>query len=176
MGWLPRLKIFRNPAEDRGFSERRRGLLAHAGLEALQLTANGPAADAERAVRHAMRVFPLPLPDPEAVERDMTAMLTWYAALPEAATWIRHGRAEQSLLDGQGALHRVDLLVDEPGSPLLAVEYKTGQPDAQHRAQVMRYLGLLAAACPGRPVRGVIVYLDGRALMPVAYDHKAASA
>ncbi len=169
MAWLPRLKIFRNPAEDSGYSERRRGLLAHACLEALRLTGDADA-DAARAVRHAVRVFPLFLPDPDSVARDMTDILAWYASLPEAADWMRHGSPEQSLLDADGTLHRMDLLVDRPGSSLLAVEYKTGQPGPEHHVQVRRYLDLLRAAHPGREARGVIVYLDGRILEPVVLD------
>ncbi len=166
MSWLPRLKIFRTPAEDRGFSERRRGLLAHACLEALRHGGDA-ARDADHAVRHAMRAFPLSLPDPDAIRRDLAGMLAWYASLPETRDWMRYGSPEQPLLDADGDMHRVDLLVDKPDCPLLAVEYKTGQPGEEHRTQVARYLRLLASAMPGRAVRGVIVYLDGRTLVPV---------
>lgn len=171
MSWLPRLKIFRNLTEGKLFSERQRGLLAHACLEALRLTGDLET-DIARAVAQGLRAFPVPLPDPDAVRRDMAAVLAWYAALPETPTWMRHGSPEQPVMDADGSIRRVDLLVDAPASPLLAVEYKTGQPSADHAFQVERYLSLMAASVrrrePGRQIAGVVVYLDLRELVPVA--------
>ncbi|MDL2210727.1 UvrD-helicase domain-containing protein [Desulfovibrio sp. OttesenSCG-928-O18] len=175
MSWLPRLKIFRNQESGKGFSERQRGLLAHACLEALRFTENGTPEDVRsdvvRAVSQGLRAFPVPMPDPEAVRRDMEDMLAWYASLPQTAAWIRHGSPEQPVMDEHGGLRRVDLLVDAPGSPLLAVEYKTGGHSSDHIAQVERYLSLLAPAVrrgePQRAVAGVVVYLDSRELVPV---------
>ncbi len=171
MAWLPRLKIFRNPLGEKGFSERQRGLLAHACLEGLSLTGE-TRADVSRAGDRGLRAFPVPMPDPEAVRRDMEAMLAWYASLPEATAWTRHGSPEQPIMDMDGSLRRMDLLVDAPSSPLIAVEYKTGQPSPDHTAQVKRYLSLLAASVrrrePGRKIAGVIVYLDRREIIPVS--------
>jgi hypothetical protein len=171
MAWLPRLKIFRNPVGEKVFSERQRGLLAHACLESLRLTGD-TASDVERAVDQGLRAFPIPMPDPEGARRDMAAMLAWYASLPETETWMRHGSPEQPLMDADGSIRRVDLLVDAPGEPLLAVEYKTGRPSPDHIAQVERYLAILSDAArrkaPEREMAGVIVYLDGRERIPVA--------
>ena len=170
MAWLPRLKIFRHPTDEAGFSERQRGLLAHACLESLRLTGD-TANDMARAVRQGLRAFPVPVPDPEAVHRELNEMLAWYASLPDTALWMRHGTPEQPLMDEAGAMHRVDLLVDAPGTPLLAVEYKTGNPGPEHLAQVSRYLELLCAHLKrtdtARGAAGVIVYLDLRRLVPV---------
>ena len=170
MSWLPRLKIFRNPMDGKGFSERQRGLLAHACLEALHLT-DDIEGDIERAVNQGLRAFRVPMPDPDAVRQDMAAMLRWYASLPETTAWIRHGRPEQPLMDTEGNLRRIDLLVNVPGEPLLAVEYKTGQPSPDHMDQVTRYLSLLAPAIrrqgTDRRVRGVVVYLDQREIVQV---------
>ncbi|CAK7070878.1 MAG: RecBCD enzyme subunit RecB [Desulfovibrio sp.] len=166
MAWLPRLKIFRNPMDGKGFTERQRGLLAHACLEALRFPPN-----IARAVEQGMRAFPIPLPDPEAVTHDMAEMLTWYATLPEAPIWIRYGSQELPLMDEDGSIRRVDLLVDEPGKDVLAIEYKTGQPSPDHVDQVRRYLALLGPAIRRRHARrgvsGVIVYLDQKRLEPV---------
>ena len=174
MAWLPRLKIFRNPL-DKGFSERQRGLLAHACLEYLRLTGDA-ATDAAKAVDQGLRAFPVPMPDPEAVRRDMEEVIAWYAALPEAAAWLHHGSPEQAIMDTDGHMHRIDLLADIPGKPLLAVEYKTGQPSPKYTEQVARYISLLEpVVCrknPGREVQGVIVYLDKRTLVPVVAGKK----
>jgi RecB family endonuclease NucS len=63
----------------------------------------------------------------------------------------------------------VDLLVDD-GDRLTAVEYKTGTPGdlpaPAHVEQLSRYLRLLNEAS-GLPVRGVLVYLDRRQLIPL---------
>ena len=170
MAWLPRLKIFRNPLGEKGFSERQRGLLTHACLEALRLTGETQA-DVTRAVNQGLRTFPVPMPDPEAVRNDMEAVLAWYASLPEAIDWMRHGSSEQPIMDMDGSLRRIDLLVDHPPLPLLAVEYKTGQPSIEHTTQVERYLSLLAGSVrqrePEREIAGIIVYLDRRELVSV---------
>lgn len=168
MQWLPRLKIFRNQLEEFTFTERRRGMLVHACLEQLRLT-GAPDQDAARAVAHGMRAFPLPVPEPEATARELTAMLAWLAALPQAAHWFTHGVPEQSIMDAQGSIHRTDLMVDD-GETCTVVEWKTGRPSDDHVAQVRRYLGLLADATGRGPagVRGVLVYLDGRTVQPVA--------
>ena len=172
MQWLPRLKIFRNQLEEFTFTERRRGMLVHACLEQLRLTGN-PEQDAARAVGHGMRAFPLPVPEPEATARELTAMLAWLTALPQAEHWFTHGVPEQSIMDAQGSIHRTDLMVDD-GDTCTVVEWKTGRPSDDHVAQVRRYLGLLAEATGRGPsgahgggVRGVLVYLDGRTLREV---------
>lgn len=169
MAWLPRLKIFRNPMDDKGFTERQRGLLAHACLEALRFPPN-----IARAVEQGMRAFPIPLPDPDAVKNDMAKILAWYAALPEAPVWLRYGSQELPLMDTDGSIHRVDLLVDEPGKDVLAVEYKTGHPTPNHIVQVQRYLSLLGPAVRRRHgrrgVSGMIVYLDREEMVAVTPD------
>jgi ATP-dependent exoDNAse (exonuclease V) beta subunit len=166
MAWLPRLKIFRNPIDGKGFTERQRGLLAHACLEALRFPPNIP-----RAVEQGMRAFPISLPDPDAVKNDMAEILTWYASLPEAPVWLRYGNQELPLMDTDGSIRRVDLLVDEPGKDVLAVEYKTGQPSPDHIVQVQRYLSLLGPAVrrrhERRGVSGAIVYLDREEIIPM---------
>ena len=163
MAWLPRLKIFRNPMGEKGFSERQRGLLAHACLEALRLT-DDMASSVAKAVDQGLRAFPVPMPDPETIHHDMATMLSWYVSLPEASVWLRHGSPEQPLMDVDGSIYRVDLLVDIPKGPLLAVEYKTGQVNTKHIAQVEHYLSLLAPFIrrteQTRKTAGVIVYLD----------------
>lgn len=168
MGWLPRLKIYRNPVGEIAFNERRRGLLAHAALELLKPASPETALEAvDRAVYQALRDFPLPLPDPQAAAETIRSMLAWFISCPGVLDWLRNGRAEQSVMDEHGRLHRIDLLVDQGAKGFLTVEYKTGQPREAHVAQVRRYLRLVSQAS-GRPARGVLVYLDGRTLREIA--------
>lgn len=184
MSWLPRLKIFRSSLDDKGFTPEKRGSLAHLCLEHLHLPPDRDAAlEARRAVQRAMRLFPLPLGNPENVAEEMLACVSWFASLPEAPGWLMYGRREQGILDDKGSLHRVDLLVDEaagaprqakPEAALWAIDYKTGRCPCEntrqeHRRQVRRYMGLLAQSV-SRPVRGLLVYLDERRLEPVALE------
>ena len=165
MNWLPRLRIFRNPLEEFAFTQKRRGVFVHHCLECLQTSGQlteHPEDDARRAFAQGLRTFPLPIRDPEAVEREVVDMLTWYAALPEAADWLRHGTPEQELIDESGELFRADLVVDD-GKRITVIEYKTGDPTPAHDTQIQRYMRLIAAAS-SRPIRGVLVYLDHKRL------------
>jgi hypothetical protein len=110
----------------------------------------------------------------------MEAGLAWFASLPEAAFWLQHGLREQDILDEAGRVHRVDLLVDpvhtpqgqsgpQPDGafvPLYALDYKTGQEYAEHGRQVRRYMRL-AALATGRPVHGLLAYLDLHRLVSI---------
>ena len=172
MGWLPRLRMFRSPLEDWTFTARRRGTLVHHCLECLQVSGIGAASarrDAELAAARGLSTFPLPVPDKEAVLADITEDLAWYASLPESPHWLAFGTPEHAILDSEGRQFRVDLLVDD-GRELVAVEYKTGTPGElpapSHVEQLSRYLRLLGEASD-LPVRGVLVYLDRRTLIPL---------
>jgi len=170
MGWLPRLRMFRSPLEDWTFTARRRGTLVHHCLECMQVSGLGRDSarrDAELAAARGLSTFPLPVPNKEAVLADIVEDLTWYASLPETPHWLACGTPEHAMLDADGRQFRVDLLVDD-GRELVAVEYKTGTPGdlpaPAHVEQLSRYLRLLAEASD-LPVRGVLVYLDRRALI-----------
>ena len=172
MGWLPRLRIFKNALEDWTFTPRRRGTLIHHCLESLQISGVGEASarrDAALAAARGISTFPLPVPDREAVCKDIEECLAWYALLPETPHWLAFGTPEHSLLDSEGRQLRVDLLVDD-GKELVAVEYKTGTsgdlPAPEHTRQLQHYLHLLEEAM-GQKVRGALVYLDRREIFPI---------
>jgi ATP-dependent exoDNAse (exonuclease V) beta subunit len=174
MNWLPRLKIYRSPLPDLYFTPRQRGILVHLCLEHLIVPADIPPDERQealqehvlRAVRQGMRLFPLPLDDPERIAAEMAGALSWFASLPEAPLWLARGMREQGIMDEHGRMHRVDLLVDKGDGSMHAVDYKTGQAKDEHHAQVQRYMRL-AAQATGRPVRGFLVYLDERRLLEV---------
>lgn len=181
MDWLPRLNIYRSSLEDSRLTPARRGILAHLCLEHLILSDAADAAqrreDARRAVRQGMRLFPLPVDNPEAVAGEMEDCLDWFAALPQAPLWLAHGLREQGVIDARGNMHRVDLLVDEAlfsshdSAFLHAIDYKTGRALSEeireeHQRQVRRYMRL-AGEARNRPARGTLVYLDERRLEEV---------
>lgn len=173
MAWLPRLRIFHSHLDEWTFSPAQRGTLIHHCLEYLQITGNSAASAAEDARKAAVRglsTFPLLIPDRDAVLKDVTDCLTWYASLPESAHWLAFGDPEHALLDENGHNVRVDLLVND-GKELIAVEYKTGSnnelPVEKHEEQLSNYLNLLSQASE-LPVRGVLVYLDRQKVFPLS--------
>lgn len=172
MGWLPRLRIFKNDLQELTFSAKRRGTLIHHCLEYLQISGAGKdfaLRDAAIAAERGIESFPLPVPDREKMQKEVESCLAWYAELPETAHWLAYGTPEHSLLDGEGRQFRVDLLVDD-GRELIAVEYKTGTsgelPAREHKKQLLNYLELLKKAT-GQRARGVLIYLDRREIFEV---------
>ncbi len=162
MQWLPRLKIFRNPLGGFTFKAEDRGSLLHFCLERLRLTGK-PEEDAQAALHFGLRHFPLPVPEDPALQAELSAILAWFAAQPEARRWLERGWPEQSIMDERGRVLRMDLLVREPWGTLV-VDYKSGRPELDHIVQIRRYLACLedsGEAKPGR-ARGLLVYLDLR--------------
>ncbi|MDR0238717.1 MAG: UvrD-helicase domain-containing protein [Deltaproteobacteria bacterium] len=166
MRWLPRLRIHRAACVGTfAMRPEARGMLAHRCLEFLTPTGQART-DAERAVLLGLGASRMHL---SQEQRDnLTEALGWYAALPQAASWLEHGSAEHSLLDENNTLHRVDLLVDE-GDRYTVLEYKSGNVEPGHVPQVRRYLTLLERAC-GRRTRSVLIYLDLRRCRCVTLD------
>ncbi len=95
--------------------------------------------------------------------------------LPELAAAFdpaRHLRAHNELefLDREGRIARIDRLV-EFEAEVWVLDYKTGgldEPDlgrraAPHLPQMAGYLAAARALCPGKAVRGVLAFGDGRA-------------
>lgn len=174
MDWLPRLKIFRSPlhALARGrtphaygvqgqepfFSPEERGRFFHFCLEHVHCTGDARA-DAHAAVIFGARHFPLPVPT--SVVEGLTRSLEWFLAQPQTALWLENGWPEHPLLDASGDLLRMDMLVPEPWGPLI-LEYKSGQPDPAHIAQIRNYLLCHDAAKKplSPPAKGLLVYLD----------------
>lgn len=173
MEWLPTLKIFRNPLEEQTMTEARRGEFAHRCLELLHCICHGRECGREaledavtRAVHFATAESPLAEAKTEQFCEDMQDILRWYCALPHAAEWLFYGVAEQSIMDENGNEHRLDMLVDA-GEERLVLEFKTGAEQVAHTAQAQRYVNLLSRISP-RPVRALLVYLDGKKLVPVS--------
>lgn len=162
MQWLPRLKIFRNPLAGFSFKAEDRGSFLHLCLEHLHITGNSQG-DAQAALNFGLGHFSLPVPDEAPLRSNAAAALEWFASQPQAARWLQTGWPEHSLMDAEGQLLRVDLLVHEPWGPLV-LDYKSGQPEAEHVEQLQTYLACLEASgsCAPGSARGLLVYLDLR--------------
>ncbi|WP_428566434.1 MAG: UvrD-helicase domain-containing protein [Solidesulfovibrio sp. DCME] len=170
MAWLPRLKVYRNVADDVRRTllsgEKRRGELAHLAAEAFVrqgFDPDEPVAAARTAALTALGGERLAAAARREMAEDFTAMLAWLATLPQARDALAKGLAERELIAADGQRLRPDLLWLGPEATVV-LDFKTGREEPGHAAQVARYLAL-AGALPGRagkPGRGLLVYLDKR--------------
>ncbi len=177
MQWLPRLKIFRDPLQEllleASPSAKNRGLLMHHCLEIFQnmgvLQKGASAKDIQQGIAYAvqwgLQTFALPLTLSPQLTAELEQALTWYAKLPHAMSWAQQGLPEQALVDQEGKLHRVDLLIPpQEQHGWRVIEFKTGQENVEHLAQLRRYLSLLDAIPQNITApyasEGVLLYLD----------------
>ena len=172
MDWLPGLKIMRcelsDPGRDLGLNERKRGLALHKALEFFRQDLPLEQA-APMAARQGLAA--LSLPGDETLAADLTRHLLWLNSLDFFSECLRLGLREAQLLDHEGQLHRPDLLVFGEKETLV-LDYKTGGQDPEHQGQVRRYLSL-AAKLPqgrGRPLRGLLLYVDLEQLKEIAWE------
>lgn len=177
LAWIPRLKVYRNSVRDLrlslSFTEKKRGILAHAAVESLQrLLADGhePSTAMEHALDQALAAAP---PDPElrrALREDFSGMMAWLLDQPGFGGYLADGLPERELLDAEGAKHRPDLMASLQGETVI-IDYKTGAPSPEHEKQVRRYLRL-ASELPGAPpaARGFLAYLDAKTLTEVRLE------
>jgi ATP-dependent exoDNAse (exonuclease V) beta subunit len=186
LAWIMRLKVYRNSVRDvrdsLAFTEKKRGLAAHAAVEALRRRDMADPDATLAAAREALADRDCAPPDPAQAEdaaREIARGLDWLLTLPGMAGHLASGLSERDILDGEGRKHRPDLLVFGEDHTLV-IDFKTGQAAPEHAAQVRRYLRL-AARLPGHAarfggeaatsphrLRGLLVYLDRREAHPVS--------
>ena len=69
---------------------------------------------------------------------------------------------EQEIADDEGHLFRVDRIIIDPDKVTI-IEYKTGsdeEGEGKHLFQMRNYLRIVGDFYPGRPVEGIIGYVD----------------
>ncbi|MFZ5427170.1 MAG: UvrD-helicase domain-containing protein [Thermodesulfobacteriota bacterium] len=165
LDWLPGLKILRrelgDPAERLRVSERKRGIVLHSALERLE-----PGGDPLPAVMRAMASHGVHDDD---MALELAEGLEWLATQDFFPDCQRLGLREAELMDVDGAVHRPDLIAFTEDETLI-LDYKTGREDPSHHAQLARYLRLTAALprAMGRPVRGLLVYIDMKTIRQAA--------
>ncbi|MFZ5813227.1 MAG: UvrD-helicase domain-containing protein [Thermodesulfobacteriota bacterium] len=177
LSWVMRLMVYRNSVRDLrdslAFTEKKRGLAAHAAVEVLRRLDMADPAAPLAAARAALARTECSPPEAGMIEhlaRDIAAGLTWLLSLPDMPERLRSGLSERDILDEAGNKYRPDLMCLSPDETLV-IDFKTGAPAPGHAAQVRRYLRL-AAALPGHaaPARlaGLLVYLDRRETVAVS--------
>ncbi|MGD0783865.1 MAG: hypothetical protein ABSA30_13505, partial [Candidatus Aminicenantales bacterium] len=164
-----------NPRDSLNYRNRRRGELAHRILAGLEFVTGGweeALAAAAKAVRPA---------DAEAglyaeIARTLAGNL---GGSPIAGFFeSRPGRRvmrELTFCDAEGRAYRMDRVVADPDAVTI-IDFKTGAEGAgaarqgvrarleeSDRAQVREYIRIVRDVFPGRPVRGILAYVDRRA-------------
>jgi ATP-dependent exoDNAse (exonuclease V) beta subunit len=173
LAWLPRLKIFRSPIPEIVYNEKTRGIFLHACMENMYLPDAG-VSETERmklighTVELTLRNFPLPLDALDRARQDAIKALSWFCSLPKAGVWLQYGKREQSILDINGQLRRMDLLAQEHDN-YYVLEYKSGKAQAEHREQLSSYLNLLNIKTENSTLTGILVYLDEQRLEEIKY-------
>ncbi len=146
----------------------RRGEAVHALLAEIEFVRGPWAAEVRSAVS---RLNPAE-PDRPLFEAAGEVVARYFDGAPLAAHFkSRPGRSirnESEVCDAAGRIFRMDrVIIDEDGVTIL--DYKTGpapgaegesEAAAADRAQIRDYARLLSDVFPGRPVRGVLVYID----------------
>jgi ATP-dependent exoDNAse (exonuclease V) beta subunit len=160
MDWMPQLKIFRNPLGAFVFKAEDRGKLLHFCLEHLRISGD-PQRDAGAAFSFALNRFPAAVPDDPALREEILSSLVWFAARPEAARWLVEASPEHPLVDEEGRLLRVDLLVRRPWG-LLVVDYKSGARKAEDALQMRRYLRCLEMSEKKKALAALVYFQQKR--------------
>jgi ATP-dependent helicase/nuclease subunit A len=92
-----------------------------------------------------------------------SALAAWFEPRPG-----RRVHREFDVCDGAGNVFRLDRVVVDPETVMI-IDFKTGRESSSgresryaedDRAQVRRYRELMADIIPGRPIRGMLAYLD----------------
>lgn len=77
----------------------------------------------------------------------------------------RHGRTvmrEQEFSDSKGNLFRLDRVILDP-EKITVIDYKTGsdkEADKKYWIQMKKYMKILSDVYPGKPIKGIIAYID----------------
>ncbi len=175
MNWLPRLRIksaalevFEAEPEDNPERKAERGIFLHRCFEALAFLPSEalrpealPGLADKRINSLAEAFFPQNRDVSRKMANEALEAVTWFLRLPEAALWLERGQAEQSLLDEDGKVLRVDLLVDLAEDGFTLLDYKSGLPAPDYAAKMRRYRKALWGATQ-KPVRCLLVYCDER--------------
>ncbi|CAM2059563.1 putative DNA helicase [Desulfovibrionales bacterium] len=176
MAWLLRLKVFRHPLTMEAIIVRRRGELAHRSAQLLNLNDLCPdvmaiATAVDHAVAAACAEARVGEMEQAVLKPEISVMLHWLIGLPDMPTRLITGLRERELLAPDGSICRPDLLVLGEKERVV-VEYKTGAYRSEHRAQLTRYLELVAALPKlddglVLQVHGLIVYLDSQEVVDI---------
>ncbi|MBQ7457231.1 MAG: UvrD-helicase domain-containing protein [Desulfovibrio sp.] len=150
---LPPIKIAADFPEET--SAKDVGRLVHDALSVLHYDQDHTS-QANNALNFALRAKKYRQVD-KATQQTVLRALSWFLSQPESKHWLDTGRRQQKMLDTDGSLIRIDLLV--PDSPQwLVIDYRSGSPHPSHAKRLRHICHLLAGQ--SIPSQGLLVYLD----------------
>jgi len=149
-----------------GVVERRRGELLHAVLAKVDFVGD----DCAMQLQTVAASLSITAEEADLV-RDSLQRLVEFLRAPAVASLFerREGRRvlmEQEFADQHGRLFRMDrVIVDDDGATV--VDFKTGGESAAYDDQIRNYIAILTQVFPGRPVRGILAFIDRKSTREV---------
>lgn len=146
--------------------ETRRGELLHNILSELKYLDSS----IEQAVNSAVEKWTRTIRD-EVNTRELSQSILDFLSLPAVSVFFKpqSGRQvlnEQEVVDGRGALHRIDRLVVDPDT-LTVLDYKTGEEKESYHEQVKEYMEIVRSMYPGKALVGLLLYVDRKTVREV---------
>jgi ATP-dependent exoDNAse (exonuclease V) beta subunit len=150
--------------------EKRRGEFIHLVLSFIEYTGEGFERELPEIIRRTRDMTGTDFPEDE-VKKVVMALIEnretgpFFTEVPG-----REVRKEQEYSDGSGRLFRMDRVVID-ADRVTVIDFKTGEGrDAieKYRAQMMNYMQILAEVYPGKPVTGIIAFVDSGEVEKVA--------
>ncbi|MBI5848847.1 MAG: UvrD-helicase domain-containing protein [Nitrospirae bacterium] len=157
-----RVRDSRQSADLISVAERRRGEFLHNVLSHIVYLGSAPELDARTAVHAAIRETGAEFGVEEAVASvlgmlELSGVKALFSPMPG-----RKVMNEQEIVDADGGLFRIDRLVVDDDC-ITIVDFKTGSDigsEERHADQVRNYMKILSPVYSGRPVAGMLVYID----------------
>ncbi|MDE5832530.1 MAG: hypothetical protein K2H64_06035, partial [Desulfovibrio sp.] len=165
MDWMPSLRVARKPAGEEGFSASARGEFLHYCMERMKFDGD-PREDAENALQAGFANCEDAPPDKAELRSSLLEPLLWFRSIPQAPEWLKEGIFEQSLINEDGEVLRMDLLAPSE-SGYIIIDLKTGDEYPEHREQIETYIRLLKKIYPGKEIGGKLVYVDKQIIVAV---------
>jgi ATP-dependent helicase/nuclease subunit A len=157
-----------NHRESLNFPNIRRGILVHAILARFEYGAAGW----ERDLAEVIRILSPPDSERAAAADVGRDIARYFEQSPLAELFVRKEDRtvlrEFNFCDATGQVFRMDRVVVDPEA-VVVLDFKTGREpsarakaerEASDRGQLAVYRRILAEIFPGRPVKGVLAYID----------------
>lgn len=152
----PRLKVFHQLRQEKTDPAIERGTFIHRILELLAGTKLS-----KQDILKAWQRTALENPGLPCTLEEIMTIWQWISQQKQIKEYLMQGRAEQEFAC-QGKLFRIDLLYTDQDK-IVALEYKTGNPEPGHSRQMRLYMHLLEQVFNkkmDKKVEGIIIYLD----------------
>ena len=157
------------------FEEKRRGELMHRILSSIEYIDEGAEERLAEVVEEISRKTGIDRTSVDELAKPAMAFLRsppiseYHTRKPGRRVWM-----EQEVADSEGRLFRIDRIVVDPDR-VFVIEYKSGSDRANeksHFLQMRNYLRLVRELYTGRPVEGIIGYVDLKKMTRLTGDEE----